>query len=281
MPATVFKRKDTVVKAVRRHATVHLDAVIAALSGASDDRLATAERELRRLAALLELVRRPLGGEVFQRERRTPTRALKAVAGSVAAEQIAALKSLAAADPPVDVDDLVKTLASAPAAGASHRKPRGPDPAVLRLLADLAEMRMRARYWHLPAGEFELLAPGLRASYQRARRLAVGPATRETAEAWGTLADQVQNLERAWPELLAPLRKELRAAERQTRRHATLLELVAPVGDHDTLRPRLDAELAGLEKSSAAYCARLLAETPVAFAKRLNVYWDVWRGVGG
>lgn len=281
MPATTIKRKDTVVKAVRRNAAVHLDAVITALTGTRDDRLAVAERELRRMVALIELVRRPLGAEVFQRERRVVLRALKVVASNADVLKAAGLKSLAAADPPVAVDALLERMAVGSDQSKAERKKTEPDPKVLRLLADLAEMRMRARYWHLPAGEFELVAPGLRASYLRVHKLAAGPATDTAAEAWGTLADQLQGIERAWPALLTPLRKELRAAERKARRLATLTDLIEPVVDHETLRPRLDAELAELEKDASAHHARLLAETPAAFVKRIGAYWDVWRGVGG
>ena len=279
MPVTTFKRKGPLVKTVRRNATTHLDAVIKALTGTADDRLAVAERELQRLMALLELVRRPLGGQVFQRERRVLLRAFKALPDSAEERKMAPLRALAAADPPVDVDEVLPQITPDPAPKPTAKK-AGPDPKLLRLLADLAEMRMRARYWHLPAGEFGLLAPGLRASYTLARKHAAGPPTAAAVEAWRTLADQMQSLERAWLPVLTPLRKELRSAEKQARLGAAVHDLKSALGDHATLGPRLDAELSGIDKTAPAQHARLLAETPAAFVKRMQAYWDAWRGIG-
>lgn len=281
MPSTSFKRKDTVVKAVRRNAVAHLDAVINALTGKDEDRLVVARRELGRMSSLLELVRRPIGAEVYRRERRTLARAMKTLAEPAETIDISMLKSLASAPPQINVDDLVEQLSVEADPPKPRKKKPGPDPKVLRLLADLAEMRMRARYWHLPRGEFEILAPGLRASYARVKKLSAASATQETGEAWGVLGDQLQAMERAWPAVLTPWRKEVRDAERQSRARAAFGQLARTFGDHETLRTRLDAELSALDQTATTIHARLLTESPAAFVKRLGVYWDVWRGVGG
>ncbi|MEM9881934.1 MAG: hypothetical protein AAF800_03320 [Planctomycetota bacterium] len=217
MPVTPLKRKEPIVKSVRRQARTHLDAVIAALTQ-DDAAVGAAHHELTRLRALLRLVRRPLGAEVYRREHRA-------------------------------VEAAWKHTRPAPPAADDATPPAAPDAAVYRRVADLAEVRMRARYWHLPDGGFELLEPGLRTAYRDARREA-------TADTLSILRRQLAQVERSWPDVLTPTRKALRTAERLAARDPA---------DTD------NAELMSLT-------ARLFAETPAAFTKRLGVYWHAWRG---
>lgn len=272
MAATTFRRKDPVVKAVRRSAAAHLDGAIAALTGSRADREA-ARREVERLGSLLRLVQRPLGSAAVSRERRVLQRALQQLAPREA-PGAAALRALAAAEPAVDVGVLLQE--TFPEGEAPDRP--DPDPEVLRLLADLAEVRMRARYWHLPAGGFAVLAPGLSWAYRGALKAASAEPSCGASAAWRTLGDQVQLLERAWPEQLAPLRKSLRAAQKRAEALSAFAGLAEPVGDHPQLRPRLDAQTARLTAEARADRLRLLAESPAAFVKRLGAYWTAWRG---
>ncbi|MEM6458747.1 MAG: hypothetical protein AAF710_05080 [Planctomycetota bacterium] len=222
MPVSPLKRKEPIVKSVRRQARAHLDAAIAALTRDAAA-VGVAHHELARLRALLRLVRRPLGAEVFRREHRA----------------VEAAWWHTRPDPP-RADD-----SEPPAASAV------PDAAVYRRVADLAEVRMRARYWHLPNGGFELLEPGLRTAYRDARR-------HPTADTLAILRLQLAQVERAWPNVLTPTRKALRAAERLAAKHAD-----SPDASGGDLAP---------------LAARLFAETPAAFTKRLAAYWHAWRG---
>lgn len=287
MPPLTIKRTEPLVKAVRRGATRQLDAAIAALTETKHPRPDLARRELLRLRATLHLFRRPLTAEVFGRENRLVTRCLKQLPGQDAT--LETLDRLAATAPALDVAELRETLAAETRPPARKRKNAGPDPKQLRLVADLAEMRMRARYWHLPEGGFELLAPGLRQTYARAARLSreftsnSEQATAklpgdELADTLGRLARQLQSLERACPVLLEPYRKALRTVERDTRQRAELAALRPHVLNHDALLARLDHEHEKLVGGVDPLLAQLFIETAPAFLKRLQGYWNAWRG---
>lgn len=273
MPPLTIKRKDPLVKATRRNATRLLDAAIQSLTGSSADP-ASARRELRRLQALLHLIRRPLTSEIFTREHRVIGRSLKLLPGEAVLTSDT-LTALAAIEPALNAAGPLGQLAGA---APKRRKKNGPDPKQLRLVADLAEMRMRARYWHLPEGGFELLAPGLRQSYQRAAKLSRSsnqPA--EFAATLSRLADQLQAFERAWPDLLGVTRKSLRRLERQALKQADLVALRPHLHDHAELLARLDDQLAIHHAAASPLGDQLFVETPTAFAKRLAGIWNAWR----
>lgn len=278
MPPLTIKRTEPLVKAVRRAATRHLDAAIAALTQTKTPRRDVARRELLRLRDTLHLLRRPLTAEVFGRENRLVTRCLKQLPGNNPTLQT--LDRLAAQAPALDVAELRDTLVAEAKPPPRKRKNAGPDPKQLRLVADLAEMRMRARYWHLPDGGFELLAPGIRQTYNRAARLAQNKDADpgELADALGRLARQLQSLERACPALLEPFRKAVRAVERDARQRADLLDLRPHVLNRDALLTRLDDERHKLAAAAEPLLSQLLIETTPAFIKRLRGYWDAWRG---
>ncbi|MBB6429969.1 hypothetical protein [Algisphaera agarilytica] len=279
MPPLLIKRTDPIVKAVRRGATRQLDAAIESLTGNGSADPAAARRELQRLQALLHQFRRPLGGEVFNREHRQVVRCLKQLS-PVADLRLDTLADVANQDPKLDVQALREQLiADTAEAKPRKRKKQGPDPKQLRLVADLAELRMRARYWHLPDGGFELLTPGLRLSYQRAAKLVQtnGPAA-DTADALDRLALQLQSFERACPVLLEPYRKALRALERNARKQAQLAALRPATEQHEALLARIDETLAQYGQDTARLRQQLFVETTPAFLKRMQGYWTAWRG---
>ena len=276
MPPLTIKRKDSLVTAVRRNATRQLDAVIDSLTGPKPSP-SSARRELLRMQSLLHLIRRPLTGEVFNREHRAVLRGLKALPDA-SATQRELLIELAAVEPAMEVSALLDMIESETDPPRTPRKKTGPDPKRLRLVADLAEMRMRARYWHLPDGGFELLAPGLRQSYQRAatRR---GPDTSpaEFAAALGRFADQLQALERVWPDMLITTRKAARRLQQHAQRRADLAALRPQVQEHAALLTRLDERAEQTHAATLPLREQLFVETPAAFTKRLGGWWDAWR----
>ena len=264
MPRFALKRRETLVKFVRRAALGHLDAAGAALRAGAEGgkrsaaRVGRARRELLRLRALLRLVRGPLGSAAFSREHAA-------------------------------VQRLVRRIAPyAEAAGVDRgqaRKP-APGPALLRALADLAEIRVRAKHWHVPAAGFDGLAPALRSAWRQATRPVTGPRAvvpAALADAALTLHDQLRCVERAWPEAIdAPrqLAKDLAAAA--GRWAALSARAEAPAGGDRAGPPKQLAEdLAQTRAEVDALTARLRAETPAAFTRRLSAYWELWRSPAG
>ncbi|MEM8737750.1 MAG: hypothetical protein AAGG38_04640 [Planctomycetota bacterium] len=323
MPSFTFKRKEPLVKAVRRGAVRHLNVVIEALTRPGQS--AKFGRELARLDALVQLFRGPLGPEVYRRESRVLTRAFQSIqpAGAIGQAEVASrLTALASEPPAIPIDGLLETPASVtaerPQASDESKEPGGrgkrgaPDPDRLRLMADLAEMRMRARYWHLPDGGFEQLSPGLRRSYNQAAKAAESLSTSGRAappdgsgaagdaaaqvvpgavsgvipgvilgKAVVRLAVQIQSFERVWPDGLQVYPRELRGLADALRERAVLTQLPQCWEGHAQereLETRRQAAALEWDGTIRLASARLFAETPAAFVKRLGAYWAAWRG---
>ena len=321
MGKSEFKRKGSVVKAVRRQAVGHVDRLLKLLdhgrlaAGQSD----AARSEARALTSLIETVRGPLGPEVVRRELRWLKRLRTTLA--VAAEPAEGDETgwRAEAEALGLSAEAAARVAAACVATASGRESAGepppparqrrasetviktaddadgvapPDPGLLRRRADVAEARMRARHWHLPAGDFDLLAPGLRRSYGRARQRAAAwrdaddaghtdalPAATALAEALGQWAVALRRLEKAWPEVLKPTRKATQDAADLAHRCARLGRLQASSAGHDPAADAALQEAADLARRNLRPALdRLLVESPLATVKRIEAYWRAWRG---
>ena len=317
MGKSEFKRKGSVVKAVRRQAVGHVDRLLELLDHGrlTAGQRAAARSEARALASLIETVRGPLGPEVVRRELRWLKRLRATLAGAAgpaagdetgwraeaeelglsteAAARVAAACVASASgresggEPPTSARPTRATETGNDADGAAP-----PDPVLLRRRADVAEARMRARHWHLPTGDFDLLAPGLRRSYGRARQHAAAwrdaddaghtdalPAAAALAEALGQWAVALRRLEKAWPEVLKPTRKATQDAADLAHRCARLGRLQASSAGHD---PAADAALQEAadhaRRNLRPALDRLLVESPPATVKRIEAYWRAWRG---
>lgn len=307
-----FKRKEAVAAGVRRLAVGHIDRLSKRLDrgvGSSDDR-ADAVSEAVALGALIELVRVPLGAEVVRRERRwlgrlertlepaagrpgdaAGWRALAEAAGLAEAEREAVVAA--------GLEGSATDGAGGDVGGAELGEARAgrPEAALLRRRADLVEARMRARHWHLPAGDFDLLAPGLGRSYRRARQRAEawrktrgtaagrdeildkGQACEALADALNEWGQQLRRIERAWPEVLVPTRKGTEATAREAQRLAAARRLRGWLAEGDAdLGVDWGASIDRTDSAMAGALDRLLAESAAAMGKRLEAYWRAWRG---
>lgn len=157
------------------------------------------------------------------------------------------------------------------------------NPAIYRLVADMAELRGHAGTW--PIDDIRSDAPprGLRRTYTKARKQA-DQAT--TARSLGGLITSIQQLEhqigvisKASPTLLKAQRKLLhRAAEALT--EVSLDDALdrAIAQELGTRAGSSARSLKTISQDASADLAQALAETPAAFSNRVQVYWSVWRG---
>lgn len=281
MPRFALKRREPLVTFVRRAALGHLEAADAALRNAAEGgkraaaQAARARRELLRLRALLRLVRGPLGVTAFNREHGAVQRLVTPHAEGIDAAAVRALKGLS------------KELDAAKRdAGAPGRKPAAP--ALLRALADLAEVRVRAAHWHVPEAGFDALAPALRRVWRQSGRPVTGARAASPAalaDAALTLHDQLRCVERVWPEAIDAPRQLARALASDAARLAALNGLpTRPGGESgvsEALAKRLDNARAEATADVNAGAARLRAETPAAFTRRVKAYWICWRRAPG
>jgi CHAD domain-containing protein len=282
---------------MRRIALGRAESALERLRGASpeddgfQDAVHGARKDLKKLRAVLRLLRDRLGEETYESQNRCFRDAARALAESRDAE--VKLETLAA------LGERFEDLPPAAFAAWNEALERDRDRAVegvdaMTLCESIERIeagRDGIEEWDLGSGSWELIEPGLRRLYKRGRRAmreAESEPSEENLHAWRKRAKDLwyllRILRKAWPELLGP-------SEEEAHRLADLL------GDHHdlaVLRADLEAHLfsegdtralAGAistredELSSAAFelGRRLYAENPGAFARRLRAYWRVWR----
>ena len=161
------------------------------------------------------------------------------------------------------------------------------NPAIYRLVADMAELRGHVGDWPVDTVPDEQPPRGLRRTYTRARKLAGESINTESiqplTEVLDELATQLGVISKACPAMVKAQRKLLtRAAEE-------LHDLQQAAALNKALRAELGQDASKslpafkpLSKQAAdrlgTDLADALAETPAAFMKRVQAYWVVWRG---
>lgn len=161
------------------------------------------------------------------------------------------------------------------------------DPAVYRLVADMAELRGHAGEWPVDAIRDDAPPAGLRRTYARAHRLVSTPMTaervRELADALALLSDQLKTLVKVCPPMLKAHRKLI------DRALTPMQDAIDDVELDRLLSRQMDKPdgsfvsetLATPQHLNALISAELrtaLAETPTAFHNRVQSYWSAWRG---
>lgn len=160
------------------------------------------------------------------------------------------------------------------------------NPAIYRLVADMAELRGHVGDWPTESITDEQPPRGLRRTYTRARKLANEPTTASTlpplALALTELSDQLGIIGKACPTMIKAQRKLL------TRAADELNDLIVSDKLHSALRSELSKDDAKALPNKKPLTRRVadavgsdldsaLAETPAAFMKRMQAYWLVWR----
>lgn len=179
--------------------------------------------------------------------------------------------------------------------GASLRKGPTLNPAVYRLVAELAETRARTMRWPLPEGSDAAAPEGgepspwlreaLRLGYGRARRLsrlalhperATATTVRNAAESCSLIALQVKMIEPTWREGIKPWRKRSQDLAEQFVRLEGWMELsrlAAGVSELDVaVVKRLEQSVTETRSRAANETDAVLTESPAAFAQRMMVY---------
>lgn len=294
-----FKRKEDVGKGVRRIARGRADHALQALGDVEEGAalaaaIHSARKDMKKLRALLRLVREELGEEVYRAENERYRDAARLLSRRRDAE--AKLETLAALEERFG-DEL--PAGAARAWGVELEEERDEilaasaedmEALVGRAATAIEAGREEIAAWPPIGDSWSALGPGLLRAYRRGRRELKRTRSEPTAEhvhRWRKrvkdLWYQLRLLRKAWPELLE-------GSVDQTHRLADLL------GDHHDLavlaedlgaRPGIARreELAGLiarrqtELLSAALelGARVYAEKPGAFERRLRAYWQTWR----
>ncbi len=273
--------------------------------GDVDKALHEARKSLKRLRAILRLVRSEIGDKAYRYENRTLRDAGRLISGvrasAVAVETVTNLAARFEGSLPIDVfDDLAERLDER-ALHIRHRVIYESD-AVDRVVAVLE--RARARFAGWPVGErerkvygsairnsFKAIAPGLEQTYGRGRAEMNEALSRPKARnfhLWRKrvkyLRHQIEVLNPLWPEVMdanAAALDRLGAILGEEHDLAELLSLLSvdPSLSPDDVDRALFAALAQhrraeLQRAAQILGTRVYAEKPGRFVARIGSYWE-------
>lgn len=286
-----FRRDESVLDGTRRLITKDVEAARQCLAAKDPHQAAHGARKcLKRIRALLRLVREPLGNRRFSRENahyRDAGRALSVLRDGQAV--IGAVDALS--------DRYASSLKGQPFARVKKslqaRRDASVDRASFEALSErLAAHAAELESWRFSHGGFSALRPGLKETYQRGRRAfehALSEPSAETLHEWRKqvkyLRHQVAFLEDLWPEMMATHRHELKTLsdllgdDHDLAVLAGLLPELDGVGDEDRalLRSLIDRRRLELQTDLPALGRKLYGEKPKRFLARVEDYWRCWR----
>jgi CHAD domain-containing protein len=248
----------------------------------------------KKIRAVLRLVYGELGRETFKLENRNyrdlgrqlaKTRDTAVVAGTLEELVRDFNRELAHSD----IKALRKRLRRSKADQHSHRKQT-----LSEVAEELSSARQRVETWPIKSDGFSVLNTGLRRVYKRGRagfELARAERTTENVHEWRKqvkyLWYQVCVLNPMWPKTLDILADELnKLADFLSEDHdlamlsRTAIEQAEALGDAaevEKLILLIDQRRIVLQTKAVALGARLYAEKPKAFVRRMKSYWEAWR----
>jgi CHAD domain-containing protein len=287
-----FRLSETFEEGCQRIAREQIERAQTQLKHPDDPTVAVHEtrKSLKRLRALLRLIRPAVGDSIYHRENaelREIGRSLSGVRDRYVLLETVAKLEAEAPFPKKGLGAAVREALTAANGELGHAV----DGATLRQAqARLAEARKRLARLHLPGRGFEAIGAGLEASYRRARRAfrqAYIELTDEAFHEWRKGTQQhwrhMLLLTRAWPATLAARASEARALsqalgdDHDLAMLATFLrsDACARLGEDAALIERLARRRQQeLREKAHPMGLRLYAESPKALAHAIGAYWD-------
>lgn len=277
-----LSRRDPPSSGARRLADEELAAAIARLrgdEGSPDQRVHAARKSVKRVRALLRLLRSSMRGSRFAADNAALGDAARGLsAARDAAVAIATFDQLVPAPDPLLAAVRTDLVARSGDAGAT------PDDATLRTAADsLALLRPRLLE-DLGELDWEVLEAGLEASYgggRAAMKAAFAEPHDEAFHAWRKRAKdlwyQVQVLEGSCAPQLRALAEMLAELGDQLGEDHDLAVLTAAAAASPALGERVAARHDELRRAAWQSGRKIYAERPRAFLRRMRTYWQVWR----
>jgi CHAD domain-containing protein len=282
-----FKRNEPLSEDIARVARGRIDDAIDELSGATDsspeEAVHNARKDMKKLRALLRLVRGELGKTVYQRENACFRDAAAALAGMRDADVMLATLENLELDEPVS-GPLRQAL-------EAHRLRTGGgarEQAAAEAIEMLSEARARIVDWPLEDDSFAALEPGLRRMYRRGRREWRAMSKEPTVEG---LHEWRKRTKEFWydHELLRPLWKPvMKAVGDEAHALSDLLGddhdlavLLEWAREHAEPAPELIEAVEGrrrdLHEQAVELGARLYADRPKVFIRRLERLYEASR----
>jgi CYTH domain-containing protein/CHAD domain-containing protein len=294
-----LRRRERAAEGVRRIARERAESAREELSGVGDgeelaEAIHAARKDIKKLRAVLRLVRQGLGEEAFRAENRRYRDAGRLLAASrdaeVKVETLAGLEERFGGEMPSGASAAWRVALERErdeVAGAAEGEMRSRiEEARAALDAGIAAIPS----WPLGAGSWKLVEPGLLRSYRRGRREWKRTRSRASAESVHEWRKRVKDL---WYQLRIVRRAWPATIDEMAARTHDLADLLGDHHDLAVLRADLDGR-AGIEDRAALASpierrqgelleqalelgARLFAEKPKAFRARFRAYWRAWR----
>ncbi|HEY3492289.1 MAG TPA: CHAD domain-containing protein [Solirubrobacterales bacterium] len=292
--------RESPSEGIRRIALGRAEKAIEELDRAGDgdgsaDAIHAARKDLKKLRAVVRLVRTELGQDLYRAENRryrdagrllarsrdaeVKVETLNALRESFGEELSAEMVAAWLAELERERDEIAKRVADEP--DGSH---------VAEAKAAIEVGREKIVDWRLRDDSWQLVGSGLRRSYRDGRRAMQrtrAEPTTENVHEWRKrtkdLWYQLRILREAWRPVLGETAEQAHELTDLLGKHHDLalltedLEDREPTGDLGAAADAIERRRQELLDDAGDIGARLYAEKPKAFAKRMKSYWQVWR----
>jgi len=295
-----LRGQEPAAAGMRRIARGRAERAVERLREAGEDDLAEAvhgaRKDLKKLRAVLRLVREELGADVFKRENRRYRDAGRMLSESRDAEvklqTLRALRRRYGTRLPSALALTWEQLLEADRERAAAATAGGTATRVRRALEAIESGEREIAAWPLDGDSWDLVEEGLTRTYRDGRRdfarvLEVG-SDAEVHELRKRVKDlwyQLRLLADAWPGPLEETVEELDALAELLGDHhdlsllaSDLAERGAILGDRGDVEALIASRQRELLAQALAIGARVYAEKPNAFRRRMRAYWRAWRG---
>jgi CHAD domain-containing protein len=288
-----LKSEEGVAEGLRRIASGRAEEAVERLAGADDESPATAihgaRKDLKKLRAVLRLLRRELGRDTFRAENRAYREAGRLLSRSRDAEvkltTLRALRDRAGDELPIQTALFWERVLE------REREEIAGGGAKLDEATRLIEQgRDRIAGWELRADGWKLLKPGLTRIYRNGRQAmsrALAEPSVENVHRWRKRAKdhwyELRILREAWPSLLEATIAQAHELTELLGEHHDLallgedLRARGGLGEREPIEAAIAKRQEELFEAAVALGRRLYAEKPKAFQRRLGRYWLVWR----
>jgi CHAD domain-containing protein len=278
-----LKSKESLPEGLARAARGRIDHAIVELRGKTDstteEAVHAARKDLKKLRALLRLARGELGESTFARENRAFRDAGRELAA--ARDSDVMLDTLKALDLPAGLGwDLRKPIQAHRArngGGSRHAAAAG-------VVSMLREARRRVDDWPLEDDSFRALRDGLESTYRRGRRDFKAVQANASVEALHEWRKRVKDLWyhhsllcALWPPVMEAVGDEAHQLADRLGDDHDLAVLADWIREHTDAGPEffdaVDRRRAELQAEAITLGARLYADKPKAYVRRLRRLW--------
>ena len=279
----ILGRLDKAAERLREVGDGDGDALAEAIHGARKD--------LKKARAALRLVREAIGEKTFKRENRALRDAARTLSASRDAEvKLGTLDALADGDG--DVPPGATALWREALSADRDRIVGGENGGTEEAVAAIEAVAARVPEWKIRADGWKLLSPGLDTAYRDGHEnfaaLGEAPAfeaVHDLRKRGKDLWYQLRLLRDAWQPVLESTAEEIHEFTDRLGDHHDLAVLLVDLEGRaevdavhrETLRTLIEARQASLLAEARAAGARVYAEKPKAFGRRLRAYWRAWR----